>query len=62
MFGLFKKNPIKKLKKQQAIILEQAMFAQRNGDIRLYSQLTVEAEDIYSKIAELEKNEAQAQN
>lgn len=57
MFGIFKANPVKKLKKQHAIILEQAMYAQRNGDIRLYSQLTVEAEDIFSKIKKLENQD-----
>ncbi|NVK24954.1 MAG: Lacal_2735 family protein [Gammaproteobacteria bacterium] len=56
MFGIFKVNPVKKLEKQHALKLEQAMHAQRNGDIRLYSQLTAEAEDIYSKIKEIESS------
>lgn len=54
MFGIFKSDPVKKLKKQHANKLEQAMHAQRNGDIRLYSQLTVEAEAIYEEIKALE--------
>lgn len=54
MFGIFQSNPLKKLEKQHASKLEQAMMAQRNGDIRLYSQLTVEAEDLYAKIKQLE--------
>ena len=55
MFSLFKSDPTKKLKKQHAIVLEKAMHAQRNGDIRKYSTLTEEAEAIYQQIAELEK-------
>jgi len=54
MFGLFKTNPTKKLRKQHAKKLEQAMLAQRNGDIRSYSQLTVEAEAIFNEIKRLE--------
>ena len=33
MFGLFKKDPKKALEKERAALLEQAMKAQRNGDI-----------------------------
>ena len=54
MFSIFKANPIKKLNKQLSIKLEQAMNAQRNGDIRTYSQLTFEADQIDKKISELE--------
>lgn len=54
MFGIFKSDPTKKLKKQHAIKLEEAMWAQRKGDIRLYSQLSLEAEEIYNKIEALE--------
>jgi hypothetical protein len=54
MFSLFKSDPTKKLKKQHAIKLEQAMHAQRKGDIMSYSKLTAEAEDIYKKIESLE--------
>lgn len=57
MFGIFKTNPVKNLKKQHALKLEQAMLAQRNGDIRLYSQLTAEAEDIFKKIKTLESDD-----
>ena len=54
MFGLFKKDPLKKLKKEYAELTEQAMQLQRNGDIAGYSQLTRKAEDTYKKIQELE--------
>ncbi|MFA3790862.1 DUF6435 family protein [Aliiglaciecola sp. SL4] len=58
MFSIFKSDPTKKLKKQHAVKLEKAMHAQRNGDIKSYSQLTYEAEEIYTKILAIEgKNE-----
>jgi hypothetical protein len=44
MFSIFKKNPLKKLTQQYNAKLEQAMHAQRKGDIRSYSLLTAEAE------------------
>jgi hypothetical protein len=56
MFSLFKSDPTKKLKKQHAIKLEQAMHAQRKGDIMSYSKLTAEAEDIYKKIESLKES------
>ncbi len=45
------------LRKQHAALLEQAMHAQRGGDIRTYSKLSTEAEDIYKKIQEIEAAE-----
>ena len=53
MFNLFKKDPIKKLEKDYAKLLEDALAAQRKGDIDLYSQLSFEAEEIGKKIDEL---------
>ena len=50
MFGLFKKDPLKKLQKEYEAKLEEAMHMQRNGKIREYSSLTSEAEDIRLKI------------
>jgi hypothetical protein len=55
MFGLFKSNPTKKLRKQYDIKLEQAMQAQRKGDIKTYSMLTADAEAIWKQIEALEK-------
>lgn len=55
MFSFFKKDPLKELNKQYLQKLEQAMHAQRNGDIRSYSMLTSEAEDILKKIDGLDK-------
>jgi hypothetical protein len=44
MFGLFKTDPKKKLDQEYKALLEQAMHAQRSGDIRKYSELTERAE------------------
>jgi len=57
MFSIFKQDPIKKLNKQLSIKLEQAMNAQRNGDIRTYSQLSAEAEAIDKQIVALENKQ-----
>ncbi|MGH1472265.1 MAG: DUF6435 family protein [Cellvibrionaceae bacterium] len=53
MFTIFKKNPIKKLEKQYYKKLEEAMHAQRNGDIKSYSMITAEAEAINVSIEKL---------
>ena len=59
MFSFFKSDPVKKLNKQQDIILEQAMHAQRNGDMKSFAQLTYEAEQIQKEILIIqEKNNA----
>jgi hypothetical protein len=56
MFGLFKSNPTKKLRKTYDMKLEKAMHAQRKGDIKTYSMLTAEAEDIWAEIQALESD------
>ena len=53
MFSLFKKDPIEKLNKRYLSKLEAAMLAQRNGDIKSYSMITAEAEEIRVKMDEL---------
>ena len=58
MFGLFKSNPTKEMRKQYDIKLEQAMLAQRKGDIKTYSMLTAEAEALWAEIQKIE-NEGQ---
>lgn len=50
MFSIFKVNPTKKLNKRLDIKLEQAMLAQRNGDIKGYALLTAEADKIQQEI------------
>jgi hypothetical protein len=46
---VFQKNPAKGLRKQYDQLVEKAFQAQRNGNIRLYSELTVEAEEVRSE-------------
>ena len=54
MFGIFKSDPSKKLRKTYDMKLEQAMHAQRKGDIKTYSMLTAEAEALWSEIQKIE--------
>jgi hypothetical protein len=54
MFGLFKSDPTKKLRKTYDTKLEQAMLAQRKGDIKTYSMLTAEAEALWTQIESLQ--------
>lgn len=56
MFSIFKTDPTKKMRKTYNMKLEQAMLSQRKGDIRNYSKITAEAEDIWKKIQELESH------
>ncbi len=53
MFGIFKSDPTKKLRKQYDMKLEKAMLAQRKGDIKTYSMLTAEAEKMWEEIERL---------
>tara|TARA_R110001592_G_scaffold363372_1_gene686064 strand:+ start:176346 stop:176534 length:189 start_codon:yes stop_codon:yes gene_type:complete len=50
MFGLFKKSPLKQWKKEHESLVSKAFHAQRNGNIRLYSVLTAQAEALREKI------------
>jgi hypothetical protein len=52
MFSFLKSDPLKKLNKEYGELLEKAMQAQRGGDIRLYSELTEQAEAVKVKIDE----------
>ena len=58
VFNLFKTSPLKKLEKEHESLLTQAFQAQRNGNIRLYSTLTAEAEAVRLKVEELKKETA----
>ncbi len=49
----FKNNSVKKLKKRHSMLCEQAMQAQRRGDIKTYSLLTAEAEEVFEQIKTL---------
>jgi hypothetical protein len=53
MFSFFKSDPVKKLNKIYEAKLEQAMHAQRNGDIKGYAMITAEAEEISERITAL---------
>lgn len=58
MLGLFKSDPLKKLKKEHAQKLQLAVQAQRSGQIPRYAELTAEAEVLEAKIEELESHQA----
>lgn len=57
MFGLFKKSPLKQLQKDHEDLLTRAFEAQRNGNIRLYSTLTAEAEALRENIEAVKSSE-----
>jgi hypothetical protein len=59
VFGLFKKDPTKALKKEHEALLTKAFHAQRNGDVRQYSLLTADAEAVREKIEQLEGENGQ---
>jgi hypothetical protein len=52
----FKKDPTKKLVKLYDRKLEEAMLAQRNGDIKSYSMITAEAEKIKEQILAIDSS------
>ena len=53
MFGFFKRDPVKKLREQYDAKAEQAMLAQRKGDMRLFADLTAEAEELWAQYQQL---------
>ncbi len=54
MFGkLFGSNPTKKLEKQYAAKMEEAMKIQRSGDLKKYAVLIEEAEAINKQLEEV---------
>ena len=55
MFGLFRSSPVEKLNKKYNSLLQQAMEAQRSGDIRRYSELSEQADLVLKEIQEVEK-------
>ncbi|MDP4535327.1 DUF6435 family protein [Alkalimonas collagenimarina] len=58
MFGLFKRDPVKKLRKAYDQKLEQAMLAQRKGDMRLFADLTEESEKLWQQIEQLQQQQS----
>ncbi len=55
MFGLFKKDPMKKLDKEYKAMMEEARDIQRSGDLRAYAKKLEEAEVIVKKMEALKK-------
>ena len=53
MFGLFKKDPIKKLDKKYKDLLVKARDVQRSGDIVAYSAVVAESEEVLKEIEAL---------
>ncbi len=53
MFGMFRRSPLKQWEREHGVLVTKAFNAQRNGDIRLYSALTAEAEALRKKIENL---------
>ena len=53
MFGLFKKDPVKKLEEQYSRLLTEAMAEQRSGNIKGYAAKSAEAEAVMDKIIAL---------
>ena len=51
---LFRRDPVKKLKKAYEMKLESAMHAMRRGDVRENALLTAEAEKLRAEIEALE--------
>ena len=57
MFGLLRKSPLKQWQKDHEALLTRAFEAQRNGNIRLYSTLTAEAEALRENIEAFQGSE-----
>ena len=55
MFGLFRKDPAKKLEAEYARLLEKARDIQRNGDVVAAAKVTAEAEEVGKRLDELRK-------
>ncbi len=53
MFGLFKKDPVKKLEQEYSRLLEESMAEQRAGNIKGYAAKSAEAEAVMDKIIAL---------
>lgn len=55
MFGIFNRDPIKKLQKQHKKLLEEAMALQRRGNIKAYAIKTEAAEKVALEIEKLKE-------
>lgn len=59
MFSIFNKDPVKKLRKEYEEILIKAMHAQRNGNIKEYSSLSAQADQLLKRLNIEESNNKQ---
>ena len=59
MFGIFKKDPARKLKKEYEAMLEKARDVQRSGDLKYYARIMEESEALWKKIEELRADKGQ---
>jgi hypothetical protein len=55
MFGLFKKDPAKKLQEKRHKLLKSAMEIQRSGDLKTYAIRMKEIDDLEKEIENLGK-------
>ena len=55
MFNLFKKNNEKKLQNEYENLMSKAVDAQRNGNIKLYAELSFKADEVLKKIDKIVK-------
>ena len=53
MFGLFKKNPLKKKQSEYERLMLEARDIQRSGDLKLYAKKMAEAEELALEIQKL---------
>lgn len=53
MFGLFKKDPLKKMRKEYEKRMLEARDIQRSGDLKLYARKMEEAEQLAQEIQNL---------
>jgi len=54
MFGLFKSNPTKKMRKELQQLQQKAMEMQRNGNIRDSSHISQQADELWQEIQRIE--------
>ena len=59
MIGFLGRNSSKKLDKRYRALLQEAMEAQRSGDIRRYSELSKDADDVLKKIEHIKRKRHQ---
>ncbi len=56
MFGLFKTNPVDKLRKKASKLYAEATEVQRSGDLKLYAKKMKEIDDLEKEIESLKSS------